>query len=161
MNATVYNILFCGIGGQGILKASEVTGIAAMLAGFHVKKSEVHGMSQRGGSVESHLRFGGNIWSPLIEPGCADYLVCFHPEEGERMSFYLKQGGVDFRAYLETAEREIPNPRFLNTWLTGVLSLYLPVEERMWLDALERVLPRALNENIEVFQTARQKGKSV
>ena len=53
-----YNVTFGGIGGQGIIKASELVGWAAMYEGFHVKKSEVHGMSQRGGSVESHVRFG-------------------------------------------------------------------------------------------------------
>ncbi len=52
------NILFCGTGGQGVLSAAEICGWAALFAGCHVKKSEVHGMAQRGGSVESHLRFG-------------------------------------------------------------------------------------------------------
>lgn len=56
LKSTTINILFCGIGGQGVLTASEICGQAAMFEGYHVKKSEVHGMAQRGGSVESHLR---------------------------------------------------------------------------------------------------------
>jgi indolepyruvate ferredoxin oxidoreductase beta subunit len=155
------NVLICGVGGQGILKASEVLGVAAMKAGFHVKKSEVHGMAQRGGSVESHVRFGSRVESPLIEPGTADYLVCFDAEEGERMSFYLKPGGVDFRPYLAAAARDLPDPRFLNTYLTAVLSLYLPIEERVWLEALREVITKKVDENAQVFRNARTKGKAV
>ena len=76
-----YNILFCGIGGQGVLKASEVCGLAAIYDGYNAKKSEVHGMSQRGGSVESHLRFGSEVYSPLIPEGSADFLVSFFKDE--------------------------------------------------------------------------------
>ena len=78
MNNRVYSITFGGIGGQGILKASEICSWAALYAGYHVKKSEVHGMSQRGGSVESHVRFGKRVYSPLVPAGGADVLVCFH-----------------------------------------------------------------------------------
>jgi len=156
-----HNILFCGIGGQGILKASEVTGVAAMNAGFHVKKSEVHGMSQRGGSVESHLRIGAHVESALIMPGHAGLLVCFDAEEGERNLFYLAPDGVDFRPYLAQAQTAIPDPRFLNTYLTGVLSLYLPIEEPVWLAAIRQVIPRKVEENIDIFVKARQKGRSV
>ena len=77
MDRKTYNVLFCGTGGQGVLKAAEVLGVAAMLQGYKVKKSEVHGMAQRGGSVESHLIFGPAVYSPLIIPGQADFLVCF------------------------------------------------------------------------------------
>ena len=71
------NILFTGVGGQGILLASELTAYAQLAAGFDVKKSEVHGMAQRGGSVEAHLRYGEKVYSPLIEPGKADIQVAF------------------------------------------------------------------------------------
>ena len=74
MNDRTVNILFCGTGGQGVLKAAEVCGWAAMFAGLHAKKSEVHGMAQRGGSVESHLRFGKKVFSPLIPKGRVDVL---------------------------------------------------------------------------------------
>ena len=76
------NILFCGTGGQGILTAAEVVALAAMYDGYHVKKSEVHGMAQRGGSVESHVRIGKKVFSPIIECGKADYLLSVFPECG-------------------------------------------------------------------------------
>ena len=88
------NILFCGVGGQGILLASELTAQAQLAAGFDVKKSEVHGMAQRGGSVEAHLRYGEKVYSPLIEPGAADILVAFEILEAARYLPYLHQGSV-------------------------------------------------------------------
>jgi len=78
------NILFCGVGGQGILLASEITAHALLAAGLDVKKSEVHGMAQRGGSVVAHLRFGAKVWSPLIDPGRADLVVAFEMLEAGR-----------------------------------------------------------------------------
>ncbi len=83
------NILFTGVGGQGILLASELTAHAQMAAGFDVKKSEVHGMAQRGGSVEAHLRYGSRIYSPLIDPGGADILMAFEILEAARYLPYL------------------------------------------------------------------------
>jgi indolepyruvate ferredoxin oxidoreductase beta subunit len=83
------NILFCGVGGQGILLASELTAEALLAQGFDVKKSEVHGMAQRGGSVEAHLRYGGKVYSPLIEPAGADLLLAFEIMESLRYLPYL------------------------------------------------------------------------
>ncbi|MGI6638973.1 MAG: indolepyruvate oxidoreductase subunit beta [Desulfobulbus sp.] len=83
------NILFTGVGGQGILLASELTAHAQLAAGFDVKKSEVHGMAQRGGSVEAHLRYGEKVYSPLIDPGTADILVAFEILEAARYLPYL------------------------------------------------------------------------
>ena len=82
-------ILFSGVGGQGILLASELTAHAQLAAGFDVKKSEVHGMAQRGGSVEAHLRYGMKVYSPLIDPGTADILVAFEILEAARYLPYL------------------------------------------------------------------------
>ncbi len=83
------SILFTGVGGQGILLASELTAHAQLAAGYDVKKSEVHGMAQRGGSVEAHLRYGRRIYSPLIEPGGADIQVAFEVMEAGRYLPYL------------------------------------------------------------------------
>ena len=79
------NIHFCGVGGQGILLASELTAHALLAAGFDAKKSEVHGMAQRGGSVEAHLRFSTTkVYSPLIEPGAVDIMLAFEMMEAVR-----------------------------------------------------------------------------
>jgi indolepyruvate ferredoxin oxidoreductase, beta subunit len=83
------NILFSGVGGQGILLASEIIAYALMAAGFDAKKSEVHGMAQRGGSVTAQLRYGDKVYSPLIEPGRADIQVAFEMMEAVRYLPYL------------------------------------------------------------------------
>ena len=85
------NIIMCGVGGQGILLASEITSFALLSAGFDVKKSEVHGMAQRGGSVVAHLRFGEKVYSPLIEPGTAHIQLAFEMLESLRYLPYLNR----------------------------------------------------------------------
>jgi len=83
------NILFSGVGGQGILLASEVMAYSLLAAGFDAKKSEVHGMAQRGGSVTAQLRYGSRVYSPLIEPGTADIQISFERMEAVRYLPYL------------------------------------------------------------------------
>ena len=92
--SAVTNVLLAGVGGQGVLLGSEVIAEVAALAGFEVKKSEVHGMAQRGGSVVSHLRFGAEVFSPLISRGAADYLVSFERLETLRYLDFLHGGSV-------------------------------------------------------------------
>lgn len=87
----VMNLFLCGVGGQGILLASEVISSACMHAGFDVKQSEVHGMAQRGGSVISHIRFGSKVYSPLIETGDADFVVSFEMLEALRYLPYMNK----------------------------------------------------------------------
>ena len=88
------NVLLTGVGGQGVVLASFVLSHVAMSEGYDVKQSEVHGMSQRGGSVTSHFRFGDKVWSPLVAPGTADLLMAFEALEGLRYANWLKPGGV-------------------------------------------------------------------
>jgi indolepyruvate ferredoxin oxidoreductase beta subunit len=87
---TVTNILAVGIGGQGVMTATEILAEAALALGDDVKKTEVAGMAQRGGVVSSHLRFGPKVLSPQIMPGEADLLVAFEAAEGLRWCHYLK-----------------------------------------------------------------------
>jgi len=94
MENEVTNIILVGVGGQGIILASEVLAEAALEAGYDVRKSEVHGMAQRGGSVSSHVRFGKEVKSPLIELGRADYMLAFEKVEGLRSCDYLKAGAT-------------------------------------------------------------------
>ncbi|GAB4271226.1 MAG: indolepyruvate oxidoreductase subunit beta [Candidatus Rifleibacteriota bacterium] len=88
------NILLCGVGGQGTLLASNLLAECAMEAGFDVKKSEIHGMAQRGGSVVSHVRFGNKISSPVLRKGDCDILLSFEELEALRWSEYLKKDGL-------------------------------------------------------------------
>jgi len=161
MNDRVYSITFGGIGGQGVLKASEICSWAALFAGYHVKKSEVHGMAQRGGSVESHVRFGKRVFSPLVPTGGADFLVCFYKDECLRLSAFLKKDGVDLTSYLDRASQAIDNPRGLNTCLVGVLSARLPIKEEFWLKAIETVFKgKGVEENKKIFLDGRKMGQS-
>jgi len=156
----IWNVFFCGTGGQGVLTASEIAGIAAMNAGYHVKKSEVHGMAQRGGSVESHLRFGNEIYSPLINPGEADFLIAFHSGEGKRMAGFLKKGGVSLVGYLENPQTQPSDKRFVNTFYLGILSAYVPIPLEAWHDALQGKLKRFQKENLEAFDQGKNIGMS-
>lgn len=88
-----FDILIVGIGGQGTILASNILGEACLIEGRHVKGAETHGMAQRGGSVESHIRIGGEH-GPLIPPGQADLLISFDLLEALRYSHYLKKDGV-------------------------------------------------------------------
>ncbi|MCU0651208.1 MAG: indolepyruvate oxidoreductase subunit beta [Candidatus Omnitrophica bacterium] len=148
----VTNILFCGTGGQGVLAAAEICGLAALNEGFHVKKSEVHGMAQRGGSVESHLRFGPHVYSPLIPHGQVDYLVSFLKEESLRMHNLLSKHGVDLTPELDRGLAAISDKRLLNSFLLGVLSGHLAISQDSWLKAIEQVFAKKnLQGNIDAF----------
>jgi indolepyruvate ferredoxin oxidoreductase beta subunit len=87
------NIVIAAVGGQGGLFAARVIGAAALAGSFEVKVSEVHGMSQRGGSVSTYVRYGKEVASPIVEEGCADVVIAFEMLEGSRALPYLKPGG--------------------------------------------------------------------
>ena len=87
------NIMIVGVGGQGSLLASKLLGKLLLKKGFDVKVSEVHGMSQRGGSVVTYVRFGDKVASPVIDKGEADFIVSFELLEAARWTEYLKKGG--------------------------------------------------------------------
>jgi indolepyruvate ferredoxin oxidoreductase beta subunit len=88
------NLLLSGVGGQGVVLASYVLSQVALAEGYDVKQSEVHGMSQRGGSVTSHFRFGDKVWSPLVTVGTADILLAFESLEALRYVHWLKPEGL-------------------------------------------------------------------
>ena len=87
------NIMIVGVGGQGTLLASKILGAALLRKGWDVKVSEVHGMSQRGGSVVTYVRWGSRVYSPVIDEGEADIILSFELLEAARYLKYLKQGG--------------------------------------------------------------------
>ncbi len=104
------NLVVAGVGGQGVILASNLISQVLLDAGYDVKKSEVHGMSQRGGTVVSHVRFGPEVHSVMLEPGAADWIVAFEWEEGLRALSYLKPDGVA----LVSTERRIPPAAMLD-----------------------------------------------
>ncbi len=93
MKNGITNVLIVGVGGQGVILASEILTEVARVMGYDAKKSEVHGMSQRGGVVTSHVRFGEKVYSPLIPSGEADVILAFELAEGLRWVHHLAEGG--------------------------------------------------------------------
>ena len=94
MSNSVKNIMIVGVGGQGTLLASKLLGYVLMQQGYDVKVSEVHGMSQRGGSVVTYVRYGEKVYSPVIDKGEADVIISFEQLEAARWVEFLKKDGV-------------------------------------------------------------------
>jgi indolepyruvate ferredoxin oxidoreductase beta subunit len=144
MSGRVTNVILAGLGGQGVIKASDILADAAVRAGFDVKKAEVHGMSQRGGSVTSDVRFGPKVLSPMIPRGEADFLVVLAPSEVEVTRPLLRPGGVliapDF-----VPEADLTSKRSLNVALLGALSAHLDIPEAIFLDAVRGALAERLH----------------
>ena len=88
------DLLITGVGGQGIVLASDIIGETALAAGYDVKKTDTLGMAQRGGSVVSHIRLSRHVWSPLIKTGEVDILLAFEKLEAARWAHYLRAGAV-------------------------------------------------------------------
>ncbi len=152
----VVNVVFAGLGGQGAIKASDILADAACRAGHDVKKAEIHGMSQRGGSVSSDVRFGPKVHSPMVPRGEADYLVVLSPDQVEVGRPVLRPGGVLLGPAL-LDEGALPNRRSLNVALLGALSHHLDIPEALWLDAVRAALPERLHElNERAFRVGRE-----
>jgi indolepyruvate ferredoxin oxidoreductase, beta subunit len=155
MPGEVTSIVIAGLGGQGVLKASDIVAEAAFHSGFDVKKAEVHGMSQRGGSVTSDVRFGRQVLSPMAPAGEADFLVVLAPDQVEPNRNRLRPGGglIEPGAVPENSLR---NKRSLNVALLGVLSRKLEIPESAWTEAIRANLPPKLHElNLEAFRLGR------
>jgi indolepyruvate ferredoxin oxidoreductase beta subunit len=156
----VTNIVLAGLGGQGVIKASDILSDAALRAGLDVKKSELHGMSQRGGSVTSDVRFGrtpeDKVLSPMVPRGEADYLVVLAESEVEVVRPLLRPGGVLLSPDL-IPDAELPNKRSLNVALLGALSQYVDLPTDALLDAVKAALPDRLHAvNERAFETGRK-----
>ncbi len=151
----VTNVVIAGLGGQGVLKASDIVAGAAFRAGLDVKKSEVHGMSQRGGSVASDVRFGAEVLSPTVPNGEADYLVLLDAGQLEANGGVLRPGGVLIHPGLVSGVK-LASQRSLNVALVGVLSSRLPFPEQVWLDAVRASLSAKLHQsNLAAFLAGR------
>ena len=157
MPEKVTSVVFAGLGGQGVIKASDILADVAFRAGLDVKKAEVHGMSQRGGSVTSDVRFGEKVLSPLVAPGGADFLVVLEPSEVPVARPLLREGGVLVPPDL-VDEAALPNRRSLNVALLGALSRHLELPETLWIEALRAALPERLHGvNERAFRIGRER----
>ncbi|MGQ9617256.1 MAG: indolepyruvate oxidoreductase subunit beta [Spirochaetota bacterium] len=173
MKKSVFNILIVGVGGQGIITASDIITLAAVFSGYDAKKSEIHGMSQRGGSVFSHIRFGKKIYSPVIPAGEADILLSLEEMETLRWLEYtnsdttvivadtriIPSGVIEYPSGItdelkkrysklillntEELKGRIGNIIYLNVALIGLLSNYLDFPEKSWRQAIKEEVPEA------------------
>ena len=155
MSGQMTNVVVAGIGGQGVLTASDILADTALRAGFDVKKSEIKGMSQRGGSVSSDVRFGDAVLSPMVSPGEADFLLVLEPTQVETNLYVLKPGGRVITPVAVVVEK-LANRKSLNVALLGALSAHLPMAEAVWLDAVREAFPASFFEsNRQAFLVGR------
>lgn len=155
MPSKLTNVVVAGLGGQGVLKASDILADVAVRAGFDVKKSEIKGMSQRGGSVSSDVRFGDAVLSPMVSPGEADFLLVLEPTQVTPNQHYLKPGGTLITPDAVHAEK-LPNKKALNVALLGALSAHLPLPEGDWIESLREAFPASFFEaNRQAFTIGR------
>jgi indolepyruvate ferredoxin oxidoreductase, beta subunit len=138
----VTNIIVAGLGGQGVLKGTDILADTALRADFDVKKSEIKGMSQRGGSVTGEVRFGLKVFSPMVPAGEADYLLVLEPTQVQPHRHLLRPGGVLITPEAVNPE-ELPHKKTLNVALLGALSAHLPLSEECWLASLQAGFPEA------------------
>ena len=163
------NVSLVGVGGQGIILTADMLAKAAALAGYEVKKSEIHGMSQRGGSVTSQVRFGDRVSSPIIQEGRSDILVAFDRLEAVRTAHELAPDGKAVVANVDLvpvtvssglldgrlkaalpnalvvdamtiAREQVGNERTMNMVLAGALAKLLPLPKECWTEAMHQLL---------------------
>lgn len=143
---TMTTVVLAGVGGQGTILAGDVLAKVAVAEGMDVKLSEVHGMAQRGGSVETFVRFGETVFSPVVDPGVADHLIAFEMTEAARTLTYLRPGGtlvVNRRTVdsLPVLIGDMPAPEGLEEELMGEGAIFLDAEAL----ACEAGSPRSAN----------------
>lgn len=177
------DVIIVGVGGQGILVTSNVIAQAALDSGFDVKKSETHGMAQRGGSVVTHVRIGDQVDGVLIPKGEADLLIASEPVEGLRYMDYLSSEGkaivnsepitVPGYPIMEAIRDELAkqgaiildamdlanqagHPLTQSIVLVGAASKYLPMNEETLKEAIKKVVSKKLDENLAAFDLGRR-----
>lgn len=138
------NIRIAGLGGMGVLKATLILGEVLFRSGYDVKKAEVHGMAQRGGSVSSDVRFGKNVKSPMIPAGKVDALLSLEPEWSDEHIKDLRKDGIIISAK-DFDISKLPSAKALNVAALGRLSLYLKeIQTQTWEKVLHEVFPEKL-----------------
>lgn len=152
MTLDTINVVFAGIGGQGVILASDLLTAAAFRNGFDVKKSELHGMSQRGGSVSSDVRFGTKVWSPMIPEGQADFLVSLAEDQVEVCRHLLKPGGI---VLSPSMLGDYDPGRSMNIAMLGALNAHLKLPDEIWNQLLAETFSGEL---LPVNQEAFRKG---
>ncbi len=150
------NVVIVGVGGQGVLRTSQVLAEVLVGRGCDVKQSEVHGMSQRGGSVVSEVRYGSEVHSPLAPQAAADFVVALDATEARRAALRLRPGSGRLIDLPDQLMAQIPDPRGGNMAALGRLSRYLDAPVEAWHDAIRRHMPpKSIEANIAAFDAGR------
>lgn len=154
--AQTVNVLIAGVGGQGVLRASQVLSDALVRHGYDVKQSEVHGMSQRGGSVVSEVRFGEEVRSPLMPHSEADYILALDDVEGIRAQPRLRPETGKLMGVPAGLQSALSDPRDKNMAALGRLSRHLTLSAQTWCDSVRHCMPpRTLENNLAAFEAGR------
>jgi len=185
----IESVLFVGVGGDGIITASNIVAEAFMLSGLDVKKSEIHGMSQRGGSVSASVRFGEKVYSPTDKLGGVKFMLATEKIEALRWIKYLNKDSVvvvndritpiinqtidegkieesmkkfDTKVFIERNfiedAKKIGNIKIANTIMLGVLSKFIPIEEKFFIKAIDNIVTEKIRDiNLKAFEY----GKSI
>ncbi|MCM8772852.1 MAG: indolepyruvate oxidoreductase subunit beta [Candidatus Omnitrophica bacterium] len=176
-----FDILICGVGGQGIILCSNIIGNAGVIEGLPVKGSEIHGMSQRGGSVEAHVRLNCKL-GPVIPKGQADLIIGFEPLESVRYLNFLKPDGIavvnsfpipiyglkyEYEEIIEILKTNVKNLyienftsiaesigsiKILNVLMLGFSSKFIPLKKKSFIEAMKVLIPSKYFEiNLKAF----------
>jgi indolepyruvate ferredoxin oxidoreductase beta subunit len=135
MSSPTTNVRFAGLGGTGVIKASDILADVVFRLGHETKKAEVHGMSQRGGSVQSDVRFGTEVHSPMIPDGLCDFLVVMEPTQVEVVRGGLRAGGTLITS-AEIDAAKLPSSKSLNVAMLGRLSRCFDFPVEVWQTSL-------------------------
>ena len=157
MTDKVTSIRIAGLGGMGVLKSSLILAEVLFRQGWDVKKAEVHGMSQRGGSISSDVRFGKKVFSPMIPSGDLNYLIVLQEDQ---IPIYKKDCSAEtliLKPSMINLEN-LKNKRSLNIAMLGLLSCNLDIPIEAWKSLICEMLPDKLSEiNNAAFELGRQK----
>ena len=178
MSNSVKNIMIVGVGGQGTLLASKMLGYVLLKQGYDVKVSEVHGMSQRGGSVVTYVRYGEKVNEPIVEEGCADVLIAFERLEALRYAHFLKKDGViivndqridpitvvtgaaqypdgiieELSDAMDEAKK-LGNNKVFNTVIIGIAAQHMDFSHDAWVEVIKNTVPpKTVEKNLEAFE---------
>lgn len=177
-----FNIVIVGVGGQGLITLLQIIAEAALGAGFDVKTSELHGLSQRGGSVEVHIRFGQKIYSPLVAQGKADFILSLEMQESLRAAYFANSQTIFLinkyvvpislqepisEQQILTALKEVTKKTNLaeadgvtaGVYLLSLASFknFIPLKPNLILKAIKKIIPKQYLElNLKAFESAKK-----
>jgi len=155
MKDKVTNIRIAGLGGMGVLKASLILSELLFEEGYDVKKAEVHGMAQRGGSISSDVRFGKRVVSPMIPENATHFLLSLEPEWSDVHKVSLSPDAVVISP-ADFDVSKLASAKAVNVAALGVLSKHLDIPESRWLETLAKFFPEKLHKaNEEAFLLGR------